>query len=202
MMRLGERERSHDLTPFDEVYRRQEQACDRFNRAVEAEDYQAVGMQLRESLLSLIAAVRRRVEVEGAGDLPKAGDFVGWSNLLLDAICSGGGNKALRQYLKSAAERTWQLVNSLTHDRDATQTVASIALQACDALVQNLVQLLTRRESDSLEKCPRCASRKLRSHFDMSLPPDGHYYATCGACGWTNHPEGSAERRGTTEGPQ
>ena len=63
MMRLQNRSvsaDSEDPTPFEEVFRRREQATYHHDRAVEAEDYQAVGMQLRECLLSLVATLRRR----------------------------------------------------------------------------------------------------------------------------------------------
>lgn len=190
MMRVRSRQLLRpDASPFDEVARRQQQARDRFDRAVEAEDYQAVGMQLREGLLSLVTAVRRRLDVGTVPDPPKAADFVGWSNVLLDVLCGGGSNKALRQYMKSASERSWQLVSSLTHDRDAAKTVASVSLQACDTLVSQFIELLMRRETDDLAVCPSCASRDLRSHFDADLEPDGQYYLTCGSCSWTDHPK-------------
>lgn len=48
-------------TPFDEVFRRHGQACELLKRAVEAVDYQAVGMQLRECLVTLIGLVRRHL---------------------------------------------------------------------------------------------------------------------------------------------
>jgi hypothetical protein len=60
MMRLRSRPdgaRSDEPSPFDDVFRRQEQARERYDVAVEAEDYQAVGMHLRECLLSLIGAL-------------------------------------------------------------------------------------------------------------------------------------------------
>src|ERR1700730_14575359 len=66
MMRLRSRPQgadSSDPHPFDEVFRRQEQAKERHDRAIEAEDYQSVGMQLRECLLSLISVMRRRVQL-------------------------------------------------------------------------------------------------------------------------------------------
>ena len=65
MMRLRSRPEganSSNPDPFDEVFRRQEQAKERYERAIEAEDYQAVGMQLRECLISLVGVMRRRVE--------------------------------------------------------------------------------------------------------------------------------------------
>ena len=51
-------------TPFDEVIRRADQAEDRLDAAVEVEDFQAVGMLLRESLISLIQVLRRRVPLQ------------------------------------------------------------------------------------------------------------------------------------------
>lgn len=191
MMRVQSREaraRNDGPNPFDEVTRRHAQADERFERAVEAEDYQAVGMLLRECLLSLVAAVRRRTEVAGADETPKGADFVGWSELLLNSLCGGAANKALRQYLKTTADRTWQLVNALTHDRDAARTTAEIALNAADSIVANFLRLLMRKETESLETCPRCRSRDLRTHFDVAIPPDGRYFNSCGACAWDNHP--------------
>lgn len=63
MARLRERSGGVDVddpSPFDEVFRRMDQAEERFDHAVEAEDYQSVGMQLREGLISLVGAMRRR----------------------------------------------------------------------------------------------------------------------------------------------
>ncbi len=73
MMRLRSRPegaRSDDPSPFDDVFRRQEHAKDRFDRAVEAEDYQAVGVHLRECLLSLVAALRQRAVISSDGEQP------------------------------------------------------------------------------------------------------------------------------------
>lgn len=191
MMRLrsdSDRADAADIQPFDEVARRREQAGDRHDRAIEAEDYQAVGMQLRECLLSLIAAMRRRVEIEKVSERPKEADFKAWSELLMGQLCPGERNKELRQYLKTVSEKTWQLVNWLTHDRDANQTASSIALHACDTLFGHYVQILMRAKSDNSETCPRCSSRDIRYHFDIHIEPDGEYYNTCGSCGWSNHP--------------
>ena len=67
---------SDDPTPFDEVFRRQEQAEKHLEAAVEAEDYQSVGMQLRECLISLVGAVRRRVERKPQAEIPQDANFI------------------------------------------------------------------------------------------------------------------------------
>ncbi len=174
--------------PFDEVYRREGQAEERFQRAIEPEDYQAVGMQLRECLISLIAALRRRVEIANLQERPQDANFIGWMDVLMNQLCAGGSNKELRQYMKTTSEKTWQLVNWLTHDRDANRTAALIAMGACSNVICQSAELLVREKTDRRESCPVCSSRNIRSHFDIDIEPDGAYYTTCGQCDWSSHP--------------
>ena len=191
MMRLrsrSDRGGSDEPNPFEEVFRRQEHAKHRRDNAVEAEDYQTVGMQLRESLISLIAALRRRVQIESQAERPQDANFLAWSALLMDELCGGNSNKELRQHLKNMAKETWQLVNWLTHDRNANKTASSIAIHSCDTVVGHFVQILVRKRTDHAEECPLCKSRNIRTHFDISIEPDGDYYTTYGACDWSSHP--------------
>jgi hypothetical protein len=78
MMRLRSRPsgpESDDPSPFDEVLRRQEQSKAKFDTAVEAEEFQAVAMQLRECLLSLVNALRRRVKLPSSVERPQDANF-------------------------------------------------------------------------------------------------------------------------------
>jgi hypothetical protein len=170
------------------VFRRQEQAKERFDLAVEAEDYQAVGMQLRECLISLAGALRRRVVIDAAAERPQDANFVAWAELLMSQLCPGESNKQLRQYLKSTAKDTWQLVNWVTHDRNANKTACFIAIHGCDTVVGHLMQILEREKTDRTERCPVCNSRKVRTHFDPSIGSDGEYFVTCAVCEWSSHP--------------
>lgn len=191
MMRLRNRSVIADTdnpSPFDEVLRRQAQAQDRHDTAVEAEDYQAVGMQLRECLISLVTLIRRHARIPSDAERPPDADFTGWSKLLMNQLCSGSSNKALRKHLKNTAEETWQLVNWLTHHRTANKTASSIAIHACSTVVGHFIQILERQRTDRTDECPICDSRNIRTHFDIAIEPDGDYYLTCGACGWSSHP--------------
>jgi len=191
MMRIRSRPDTADSeepSPFDEVFRRQEQAKHRNDTAVETEDYQAVGMQLRECLISLIGAVRRRVTIPPEVERPQDANFVAWSALLMDQLYGGSSNKELRQHLKNTAKETWQLVNWLTHDRNANDTASTIAIHSCDTVVGHFVQILMRERTGNAHECPLCKSRNVRTHFDISIEPDGDYYMTCGVCDWGNHP--------------
>jgi hypothetical protein len=182
-----------DPSPFDEVIRRMAQAEQKFGHAIEAEDYQSVGMLLREALISLVTALRRRTIVPDGTDLPQDSNFLGWSELLMNVLCGGGSNKELRQHLKNTAKETWQLTNWLTHHRNASETAASIAMHSCQTTVGHFIQILERSKTEQTEQCPVCTSRNIRSHFDIGIPPDGDYYLSCGACGWTNYPEPAVE---------
>jgi hypothetical protein len=191
MMRLRSRPEgadANDPSPFNEVFRRQVQAKRQYDRAIEAVDYQAVGMQLRECLISLIATVRRKNEIDSGIERPQDANVKEWSNLLLDQMCRGSSNQRLRKYLKNTASQTWELVNWLTHDRDADSIAASIAIHACDTIVGHFVQLLMQDRTDNTEWCPVCASRNVRTHYDPMITPDGDYYMTCSECDWNTHP--------------
>lgn len=191
MMRLRSRpdtDGDGEPHPFIEVMRRYEQAGERHERAIEAEDYQAVGMQLRECLVSLISTTRRQVELQPAIEKPQDGNFIEWSRILAEHFCPGEKNKELRGYLKATSEKLWPLVNWLTHHRNATKTSAAIALNACGTMIGHYAQLLNKEKKDKVEKCPECSSRNLRAHYDINIQPDGAYYTTYGACRWSNHP--------------
>ena len=200
MMRLRGRPDTADSeepSPFDEVFRRQEQAKHRNDIAVEAEDYQAVGMQLRESLISLIGALRRRVPIPPEMERPQDANVIAWSELLINQLCGGSSNKELRHHLKNTAKETWQLVNWLTHDRNVNNTASTIAIHSCDTVVGNFVHLLMQDRTGNVYECPVCKSRNVRTHFDISIEPDGDYFTTCGVCDWSSHPNAGkpVERR-------
>jgi hypothetical protein len=166
MMRVAsrsERDSESDPTPLDEVFRRQGQAAELLERAVEAVDFQAVGMQLRECLISLVTAVRRRVEIDGTKERHKDADVVGWNDLFAAKLCPGEKNDELRRYLKATVEKVWPLVNWLTHHRNANKTAALIAKDAVEAIVVHYANLLSRERADRTDECPRCASRNSRS---------------------------------------
>jgi hypothetical protein len=196
MMRLrsrSDRVDASDASPFDEVLRREEQAQDKHESAVEAEDYQAVGMLLRESLISLVGTLRSRTVLPEEVEQPQDSNFNGWTDVLMNQLCGGGSNKELRQHLKNTAKETWQLVNWLTHARSANKTASSIAIHACQTIIGHFIQILEKSRTDKTDQCPVCRSRNIRSHYDIAIPPDGDYYTSCGVCEWTDHPEALEE---------
>lgn len=174
--------------PFEEVYRRCDEVADLITEAVEAEEFQSAAMRLRECLITLVGAVRRRIELPTGGEFPKDADVPGWNEVLINHLCPGQPNKTLRQYLKTTADRTWQLANWLTHDRDANKTEAIIAHEAVGVQIGHFIQLVIRDRVDLVAQCPQCSSRDVRSYYDLEIDPDGAYYQRCGACDWNDHP--------------
>ena len=177
-----------DPSPFDEVFRRIEQTNILLNCAIEAEDYQAIGMQLRECLISLTTLLQSHIEIPKETEKPQQANFTGWVGVVIDQLCSGKKNKEIRQYLKVMSTKLWQLVNWLTHERSANKTASSIAIDDCGMIAGHFIRLVHIGRVDSLDTCPQCSSRNIRSHFDNLLKPDGEYYETCGVCDWSSHP--------------
>jgi hypothetical protein len=148
VMSRSAKEGEGEATPFDEVIRRQVQAADRLEKAIEAVDFQAVGMQLRESLISLVGAARRRVELNEDDERPKDADVVGWNRVFMGKLCPGEKNDKLRSYMQALVEKAWSLVNWITHHRNANETAVLIALDGVDAIVRNYVRLFIRERAD------------------------------------------------------
>lgn len=195
MMRMrtqGSGAESDDPSPFDDVLRRMDQVHEQFDAAIEAEDFQAVGLQLREALISLVSAIRRRVDLSDVDESPKDSDFINWTELLFDRMCHGSSQKELRRHLKSTAKSAWQLVGWLTHHRGARRSAATIAIEACHHVIGNAITVLERSKVDASERCPLCQSRNIRTHFDLAIGDDGEYYLSCAECSWTNHPGSDA----------
>lgn len=186
-----EREHGAELNPFREVYRRLEEAADLIEKAIEAEEFQSVAMRLRECLISLTSVMRSQIELSASEEFPKDADVSGWNDVLISHLCPGASNKTLRQYLRETANRTWQLVNWLTHDRDANKTEAIIAHEAVGIQIGHFFQLVLRNRVDLVVQCPDCSSRDVHTYYDPAIEPNGAYYQRCRACDWTDHVGGT-----------
>src|ERR1035441_4057273 len=90
-----------EADPFTQTLRRLQQAREALHGAAEAEDYQAIGMRCRESLLTLVreCADIGRVAEENR---PKTGDFLAWIELVANESLPGPRVDRLRGYVKAA----------------------------------------------------------------------------------------------------
>jgi len=164
--------RSEAMLP--ESWRRWEDAVDALHHAREAEDFQAVGMRLRECLVAFAGEVASDELVPAGEERPQAANVSRWCDLLANFLASGRSCERLRAYLKKVAEETWSYVNWLTHARNATPVDAEIGAQAVSHLLGTFTAARLRWEwSAQQSRCERCGSYALTA-------------GTCPKCGWTD----------------
>ncbi len=166
-------------------WRRWEQAFEAYDSGDEAENFQAVGVRLRECLVSFIGETTNDEMVPERHEPPKQADFKGWTELLANTLVGGDASAHLRSYLKKVSVETWTYVNWLTHAKNAIRMDAEIGLK----MVEHLLGVFTAarlRLSRNLLRCDACGSYQLVG-------------ATCGSCGWVDEdyeaPELPAKRR-------
>jgi hypothetical protein len=81
-----------DLLPGS--WRRWEQAFEAYDSGDEAENFQAVGVRLRECLVSFIGETMNDELVPTGAERPKNADFKGWTDLLANALAGGDSSCA------------------------------------------------------------------------------------------------------------
>jgi hypothetical protein len=155
------------------------QAADALDEADEAEDFQAVGMRCRESLLQVVRALVDEKMVPAGAEAPKRADFIHWAELLADHFAGGSSAADGRGYLKALSRSAWQLVNWATHASDAANSDAALALSVTEAILVAFGTASLRNDSGRPTRCPRCRS--------YSLVPDdsedGWPALLCESCG-------------------
>jgi hypothetical protein len=174
--------RPEQAARFSKAWRAWEQAGDALAQADEAEEFQAVGMRCRESLLAFVKEAASAVPPH-SGESPKIADFVGWANLLADTIAFGGSAERRRGYLKAIGKATWELVNWLTHARDANWFDAHFAHEATQHALASWSVATMRFEFGVPERCPKCASYRLVT-YSRPVRSVVNHFTTCDACGW------------------
>jgi hypothetical protein len=156
------RERNVPVSPTAVVllpgsWRRWEQAFEAYDSGDEAENFQAVGVRLRECLVSFIGETKSDDLVPDGAQAPKGSDFKGWTALLANHLAAGAAAAALRSYLKSIAVETWDYVNWLTHAKNAVRTDAEIALKMVEHLIGSFTAARLRLEQIP-GRCSKCGS--------------------------------------------
>jgi len=166
-----------------EVLRRLETASDNLDRAKEVEDVQAVGMRLRETLLTLLEKLHDlRLEMPEHVDLPQQeGNFKAWAEIYAGILAPGPSAGRLRKLLKSQSDNIWEYLGWLTHARNASTLDGRIALSATNELIETFLFAVERIKDDSTERCPVCSSYQL----SRQRTEGGDWIQQCSTCGWS-----------------
>lgn len=159
-----------DLLPGS--WRRWQQAFDAYDGGDEAETFQAVGVRLRECLVSFIGEATSDELVPADGQRPKNADFKGWTDLLANYLAGGESAARLRSYLKKLSVETWEYVNWLTHAKNAVRVDAEVGLKAVEHLLGVFTAARLRLGWIST-RCPACGSYHVRA-------------GVCGHCEWAD----------------
>jgi hypothetical protein len=149
-----------DLLPGS--WRRWQQAFEAYDSGDEAENFQAVGVRLRECLVSFVGDTRSDELVPKGSERPKNADFRGWTELLANHLAAGDSSAKLRSYLKSLAVETWTYINWLTHAKNAVRMDAKLGLK----MVEHLLGVFTAarlRLGGSGTRCDECGSYRVVS---------------------------------------
>ncbi len=168
------------------AWRRWTQAAEALDKADEAEEFQAVGMHCRESLVALVRSIASNSMVPSGQDAPKAADFIHWSELIANSIAKGASAEEIRGYLKSTSKSTWQLVNWLTHASSAVRFDGMMAVDATEHVLSSFGAALIRYEKGIPDRCPRCSSYRITTTYHPDLDID---IPLCESCGWMNVPD-------------
>jgi hypothetical protein len=156
--RIPEQIPTADLLP--NAWRLWEQAFETYDSGDEAENFQAVGVRLRECLI-YFTIENANDELVPVGDIPPQGtNFKDWTALLADNLASGKSNEHLRSYLKKHSVETWEYVNWLTHAKNAIRPDADIGIKAVEHLLR-VFSLARARLRNPGTRCAQCGSYRL-----------------------------------------
>jgi hypothetical protein len=177
----GEIDGSRNPSELEKVFRKVDQASEALDRAEEAEDFQAVGVRLRECLIAFAHALADPAIVREGTEPPQAANFVAWAELLAYALAPGRDNAGIRKYLKAQANPTWQLVQQLTHSTNADRLEADFVHDAVRHLIGSYVLAEARKARGPSERCPACGSYRVVEDYRSA---EDRSYALCSTCGW------------------
>lgn len=166
-----------------ESWRRWEDAVDAMTSASEAEDFQAVGMRLRECLIGFAGEIASDDLVPTGVPRLQAANVKKWTELLANFFSAGSSAQHLRSYLKKLGSETWDYVGWLTHAGNARFIDAEIGASAVSHMLSTFTAARMRwGRLSSGSRCGRCDS------YAVAL-------GACPKCGWIDESYQSVQPR-------
>jgi hypothetical protein len=153
------------------TWRLWEQAVDGMTTSREAEDFQSVGVRLRECMVTFASEIADPDLVPEGDETPKKADVVGWSELVVTYLAGGSSSEQLRSYCKKLTRETWDLVNQLTHAKNAGSYDAEIGVPAVRHFISTMTAIRMRWSVGPNQRCAACGSYQIGG-------------GTCVRCDW------------------
>lgn len=163
------------------TWRKFEQAAEALDQADEPEDFQAVGLRLRECLISFVQETAAAVALPESSAPPQQGNFKGWAELLVEVAAPSSHGKEMRSYLRVMSRETWDLVAWLTHTTNAKRSDADTAVDATSHLLQAFSLALIRETQGEPDRCPGCGSYQVTTTYYRD---EDETFLLCEVCGW------------------
>lgn len=178
------------VEPLVACWRTLDEASAALERAEEVEDFQAIGVRCRESLITLIHVGQKLVQFPANGVTPKKSDFRAWSVMIADAILPGSSHQERRGILKTLADSTWSFSNWLTHARQSHFHDAEAAINSTDLTLSLFATAFIRYLRGVPDCCPSCGSQRLSPERGIHSSEHEVLYErpVCKKCGWTGNP--------------
>lgn len=149
-----------DIDRIKSIKRRLSVAAQELNNAIEAEDFQSIGLVCRECLLEFGKELIKGNKEPIKGKEIKNGDFKNIANAFVDYYIPGPSNADLRNYSKKVADIAWsyssQIVHSATKSLPDTK-ISILLVSTAISLIENL--FLKHLGFDSDLFCDECKSR-------------------------------------------
>ncbi|MEO8023898.1 hypothetical protein [Polaromonas sp.] len=190
--RSSKRAPSREAQRLRAAWRRWETAMEALDGATEAEDFQAVGMRCRETLVALVKSLQKPIGTPEGQARPQASNVPDWFDHIARHHAPGSRNERVRSYLRTTAQETWQLLNWLTHTSSAGLQDAQLGLDATSHLLTMTTRVVVRNEAEPPATCPTCGSYRIAAIFDPEIPRDPSYVSLCQSCGWNDLDEDAA----------
>lgn len=170
-----------------QLFRKLKSVAALIDTAKEIENFQAIGVQCRETLIELGNHIYNPM-MAGSGEQPQASNFKRKSELFIQFYLKGSENSDYRNIIKKLTEATWDYANKITHSRSATYYEVSTCVTLCISLV-GVYENILQKVFDPLSQyhCSICQSKKLSIVGDDS-DEDGivqKLYLHCEECGGT-----------------
>lgn len=170
-----------------QLFRKLKSVAALIDTAKEIEDFQAIGVQCRETLIELGNYIYKPMMAK-ADEQPQASNFKRKAELFIQFYLKGSDNSDYRSIIKKLTEATWDYANKITHSRSATHYEASTCITLCISLVGTYENIL-QKVFDPLAQyhCSVCKSKKLSIDGDDS-DDEGiveKLYLFCEECGAT-----------------
>jgi hypothetical protein len=187
-MRVKEVLKAPDRRPrprLERTWRQWEQAAEAQVEADEAEEFQAIGVRCRETLLSFVQEMAAEMILPEGQKPPPASDFIHWSERIVDALASGASAAELRGYLKVTSKAIWKYVSWLTHAKNAARHDGEMAVEMVFQLLAHFEHTIERKERCGPFRCPSCSSYRVVRDQEFDFENDTVVRRRlCEVCEW------------------